>query len=66
MPGAGSRVADNWLYNVAPNDGTAIGTLVQSSAIEQALRSSALLRACRPHSSLHQSRASGLSLVPRP
>jgi tripartite-type tricarboxylate transporter receptor subunit TctC len=38
MPGAGSRVAGNWLYNVAPKDGTAIGTLVQSSAIDQALQ----------------------------
>jgi hypothetical protein len=37
MPGAGSRVAANWLYNVAPKDGTAIGTIVQSSAIDQAL-----------------------------
>ena len=25
MPGAGSRVAANWLYNVAPRDGTAPG-----------------------------------------
>ena len=25
MPGAGSRVAANWLYNVAPKDGTALG-----------------------------------------
>ena len=38
MPGAGSRVAGNWLYNVAAKDGTAIGTLVQSSAIDQALQ----------------------------
>jgi hypothetical protein len=38
MPGAGSRVAGNWLYNLAPKDGTAIGTLVQSSAIDQALQ----------------------------
>jgi tripartite-type tricarboxylate transporter receptor subunit TctC len=38
MPGAGSRVAGNWLYRVAPKDGTAIGTVVQSAAIDQALQ----------------------------
>jgi tripartite-type tricarboxylate transporter receptor subunit TctC len=38
MPGAGSRVAANWLYNVAPKDGTAIGTIVQSSAVDEALQ----------------------------
>src|SRR5215470_297192 len=38
MPGAGSRVAGNWLYNVAAKDGTAIGTIVQSAAIDQALQ----------------------------
>ncbi len=38
MPGAGSRVAGNWLYNLAPKDGTAIGTIVQSAAIDQALQ----------------------------
>src|SRR5438128_220685 len=27
MPGAGSRVAANWLYNVAPKDGTAVATI---------------------------------------
>ena len=27
MPGAGSRVAANWLYNIAPKDGTAIATI---------------------------------------
>jgi tripartite-type tricarboxylate transporter receptor subunit TctC len=37
MPGAGTRTAGNWLYNVAPKDGTAIGTIVQSSAVDQAL-----------------------------
>src|SRR4051812_3924679 len=37
MPGAGSRAAANWLYNVAPKDGTAIATIVQSSAVDQAL-----------------------------
>lgn len=37
MPGAGTRTAANWLYNVAPKDGTAIGTIVQSAVVEQAL-----------------------------
>lgn len=37
MPGAGTRNAANWLYNIAPKDGTAIGTIVQSTAVEQAL-----------------------------
>ena len=37
MPGAGTRTAANWLYNVAPKDGTALGTIVQSTAVEQAL-----------------------------
>jgi tripartite-type tricarboxylate transporter receptor subunit TctC len=34
-PGAGSRVAANWLYNVAPKDGTVIGSVVQSTPIDQ-------------------------------
>jgi tripartite-type tricarboxylate transporter receptor subunit TctC len=37
MPGAGTRTAANWLYNAAPKDGTAIGTIVQSTAVDQAL-----------------------------
>ncbi|HWG05301.1 MAG TPA: hypothetical protein VG271_09845 [Beijerinckiaceae bacterium] len=37
MPGAGSRVAANYLYNVAPRDGTAIGTIDQSSPLDQAM-----------------------------
>ena len=37
MPGAGTRTAANWLYNVAPKDGTAVGTIVQSAAVDQAL-----------------------------
>ena len=37
MPGAGSRVAANWLYNVAPKDGTAIGMIDQSSPLDQAM-----------------------------
>jgi tripartite-type tricarboxylate transporter receptor subunit TctC len=38
MPGAGSRVAANYLYNVAPKDGTVIGTIDQSSPSDQAMR----------------------------
>jgi tripartite-type tricarboxylate transporter receptor subunit TctC len=34
-PGAGSRVAANWLYNVAPKDGTVVGSVVQSTPIDQ-------------------------------
>ena len=30
MPGAGTRIAANWLYSVAPKDGTAVGTVVQA------------------------------------
>src|SRR5262252_3902301 len=37
MPGAGTRLAANWLYNVAPKDGTAVGTVVQSTPVDQAL-----------------------------
>jgi tripartite-type tricarboxylate transporter receptor subunit TctC len=37
MPGAGTRTAANWLYNVGPKDGTAVGTIVQSAAVDQAL-----------------------------
>jgi tripartite-type tricarboxylate transporter receptor subunit TctC len=37
MPGAGTRIAANWLYSVAPKDGTAVGTVVQSTAVDQAL-----------------------------
>src|SRR5262245_28474408 len=37
MPGAGTRIAANWLYSVAPKDGTAVGTIVQSAAVDQAL-----------------------------
>lgn len=36
-PGAGSRAAANWLYNVAPRDGTVIATLSQTTPIDQAL-----------------------------
>ena len=37
MPGAGSLKAANYLYKVAPKDGTALGVVVESTALEQAL-----------------------------
>jgi tripartite-type tricarboxylate transporter receptor subunit TctC len=38
MPGAGSRSAANWLFNVAPKDGTALGVLGENTALDQALK----------------------------
>jgi tripartite-type tricarboxylate transporter receptor subunit TctC len=38
MPGAGSRVAANWLYNIAPKDGTAWAVIGENSALDQALK----------------------------
>lgn len=38
MPGAGSFVAANWLFNVAPKDGTALGIVSQTIAMEEALK----------------------------
>jgi tripartite-type tricarboxylate transporter receptor subunit TctC len=37
MPGAGSRLAANWLYNVAPKDGTVIATIGQGTPLDQAM-----------------------------
>ena len=37
MTGAGSRVAANWIYNVAPKDGTALGVVGQGTPSDQAL-----------------------------
>ena len=37
MPGAGSLKAANYLYEVAPRDGTALGVVVESVSLEQAL-----------------------------
>lgn len=37
MPGAGSLKAANYLYNVAPKDGTALGLVAQTVALEQVL-----------------------------
>jgi tripartite-type tricarboxylate transporter receptor subunit TctC len=36
MPGAGSLKAANYLYEIAPKDGTALGIIVESAALEQA------------------------------
>jgi tripartite-type tricarboxylate transporter receptor subunit TctC len=38
MPGAGSRVAANWLYNVAPKDGTALASVVQGTPVDQVMK----------------------------
>ena len=37
LAGAGSRVAVNYIYNFAPQDGTALGPADQSLAVEQAM-----------------------------
>ena len=37
MPGAGSRNAANWLYTIAPRDGTVIACLSQATPTDQAL-----------------------------
>jgi tripartite-type tricarboxylate transporter receptor subunit TctC len=37
MPGAGSRTAANWTYNVAPRDGTVLATADQSLSLQQAI-----------------------------
>jgi tripartite-type tricarboxylate transporter receptor subunit TctC len=36
MPGAGSRAAATWVYNVAPRDGTVLATADQSLSLQQA------------------------------
>ena len=38
MPGAGSRVAANWLYTIAPKDGTVLGSVVQSTPVDQVFK----------------------------
>src|SRR4051812_37674391 len=43
MPGAGSLKAANYLYDVAPKDGTALGVVVETAALEQALANPAAL-----------------------
>ncbi len=39
MPGSGSLRAANFLFSAAPKDGTALGVITQTAAIEDALRS---------------------------
>jgi tripartite-type tricarboxylate transporter receptor subunit TctC len=39
MPGAGSFKAANYIFNVAPKDGTALGIVTQTLALEEALGS---------------------------
>ncbi|HEV2570640.1 tripartite tricarboxylate transporter substrate-binding protein [Methylocella sp. CPCC 101449] len=42
MPGAGSLTAANWLYRVAPKDGTAMAIVAQTIAQEEALKNKAV------------------------
>jgi tripartite-type tricarboxylate transporter receptor subunit TctC len=42
MPGAGSMKAANYIYQVAPRDGTALGVIVESAALEQVLGNTAV------------------------
>src|SRR5262245_42818868 len=42
MPGAGTLRAANFIANVAPKNGTALGIVSESLAIEQALRNAAV------------------------
>ena len=42
MPGAGSLKAANYLYEVAPKDGSVLGVVVESAALEQALANPAV------------------------
>jgi tripartite-type tricarboxylate transporter receptor subunit TctC len=42
MPGAGSMKAANYLYEVAARDGTALGVIVESAALEQVLGNAAV------------------------
>jgi tripartite-type tricarboxylate transporter receptor subunit TctC len=37
MPGAGSRTAANWTYNLAPRDGSVLATADQSLSLQQAI-----------------------------
>jgi tripartite-type tricarboxylate transporter receptor subunit TctC len=38
MVGAGGRRAANWLYNIAPRDGSVIGVTAQTTPLDQALK----------------------------
>jgi tripartite-type tricarboxylate transporter receptor subunit TctC len=42
MPGAGSLKAANFLYQAAPRDGTALGVIVETHPLEQALKNTAV------------------------
>ena len=42
MPGAGSMRAANYIYNIAPKNGTALGIVTDTIAVEQALRNPAV------------------------
>ena len=42
MPGAGTLRAANYVYNVAPKNGTALGIVTETIAVEQALRNPAV------------------------
>jgi tripartite-type tricarboxylate transporter receptor subunit TctC len=42
MPGAGSLRAANYIFNIAPKDGTALGIVTDTIAVEQALRNPAV------------------------
>jgi tripartite-type tricarboxylate transporter receptor subunit TctC len=42
MPGAGSLRAASYMYNVAPKDGTALGIVSETVAVEQALQNAAV------------------------
>ena len=44
MPGAGGVVGANWLYNIAPKDGTAVGTFVFTAPFEPLLGNKAAAR----------------------
>src|SRR5215475_606922 len=43
MPGTGSLKAASYIYELAPRDGTALGVVVESIALEQALANPAAL-----------------------
>jgi tripartite-type tricarboxylate transporter receptor subunit TctC len=42
MPGAGTLRAANYVFNIAPKDGTALGIVTDTIAVEQALRNPAV------------------------
>jgi tripartite-type tricarboxylate transporter receptor subunit TctC len=42
MEGAGGRSAANWLYNIAPRDGSVIATISQSAPLDQARQQSGI------------------------